>query len=77
MDLFTCKFSSIDVVMNVSNITGKDAKTVMLVHVSQREEDVNETVCSLNFAMRAKAIHLGKEVSLVRRLKTPDIRDLM
>lgn len=43
---------------------GEDAKTVMLVHVSPREEDVGETICSLGFATRARGIHLGKELSL-------------
>ncbi|MCO5552599.1 hypothetical protein L7F22_006113 [Adiantum nelumboides] len=43
---------------------GEDAKTVMLVHVSSREEDVAETICTLSFATRARGIHLGKELSL-------------
>lgn len=33
----------------------------MLVHVSPKEEDICETVCSLGFATRAKSICLGGE----------------
>ncbi|KAH7428263.1 hypothetical protein KP509_10G083700 [Ceratopteris richardii] len=46
---------------------GEDAKTIMLVHVSSREEDVSETTCTLTFATRARGIHLGKELSLSDR----------
>ncbi|KAF5748853.1 hypothetical protein HS088_TW04G00813 [Tripterygium wilfordii] len=42
---------------------GEDSKTLMLVHVSPKEEDLCETLCSLNFATRAKSIHLGNEDS--------------
>ncbi|OMO81077.1 hypothetical protein CCACVL1_12626 [Corchorus capsularis] len=42
---------------------GEDSKTLMLVHVSPREEDLCETVCSLNFATRVKSVHLGHEES--------------
>ncbi|KAG5227492.1 kinesin protein [Salix suchowensis] len=40
---------------------GEDSKTIMLVHVSPKEEDLCETICSLNFATRAKSVHLGNE----------------
>ncbi|KAK9079004.1 hypothetical protein SSX86_000673 [Deinandra increscens subsp. villosa] len=39
---------------------GEDSKTLMLVHVSPKEEDLCETICSLNFALRLRSIHLGK-----------------
>ncbi|XP_076908373.1 kinesin-like protein KIN-14T [Bidens hawaiensis] len=39
---------------------GEDSKTLMLVHVSPKEEDICETVCSLNFALCLRSIHLGK-----------------
>ncbi|KAI3688349.1 hypothetical protein L1987_82061 [Smallanthus sonchifolius] len=39
---------------------GEDSKTLMLIHVSPKEEDLCETVCSLNFALRLRNIHLGK-----------------
>nr|DAD42018.1 TPA_asm: hypothetical protein HUJ06_000248 [Nelumbo nucifera] len=42
---------------------GEDSKTLMLVHVSPKEEDLCETVCSLGFATRARSIHLGMEES--------------
>ncbi|KAG6632741.1 hypothetical protein CIPAW_13G179500 [Carya illinoinensis] len=46
---------------------GESSKTLMLVHVSPREEDLCETICSLNFATRAKSIHLGTEESTEER----------
>lgn len=39
----------------------------MLVHISPKEEDICETVCSLNFATRAKSIHLGDEEVMVSK----------
>ncbi|KAF7119943.1 hypothetical protein RHSIM_Rhsim13G0235100 [Rhododendron simsii] len=42
---------------------GDDSKTLMLVHVSPKEEDLCEAICSLNFATRARSIHLGNEES--------------
>ena len=45
--------------------SGEDSKTLMLVHVSPREEDLCETICSLNFAARVKSVHLGHEESKV------------
>ncbi|CAN6931961.1 unnamed protein product [Brassica oleracea] len=42
---------------------GQDSKTLMLVHVSRKEDDLCETICSLNFATRAKNIHLGQDES--------------
>ncbi|WOL06812.1 kinesin KP1 isoform X2 [Canna indica] len=42
---------------------GLDSKTLMFVHVSPKEEDLCETICSLGFATRAKSIHLESEES--------------
>lgn len=42
---------------------GEDSKTIMLVHVSPKEEDLCETVCSLGFATRVRSIQLGHEES--------------
>ncbi|KAH9788945.1 kinesin-like protein KIN-14T [Citrus sinensis] len=42
---------------------GEDSKTLMLVHVSPKEDDLCETICSLNFATRVKSVHLGHEDS--------------
>jgi kinesin family protein C2/C3 len=41
----------------------------MLVHVSPKEEDLCETICSLNFATRVKSVHLGNEDTIVSRQK--------
>ncbi|XP_031099966.1 kinesin-like protein KIN-14B isoform X2 [Ipomoea triloba] len=46
---------------------GEDSKTLMLVHVSPREEDLCETICSLSFATRVKSIHLGNKESTEAR----------
>ncbi|KAE8687169.1 kinesin-like protein KIF3A-like isoform X2 [Hibiscus syriacus] len=42
---------------------GDDSKTLMLVHVSPKEEDLCETICSLNFAARVKSVRLGHDES--------------
>ena len=39
----------------------------MLVHISPKEEDLCETVCSLNFATRVRSVHLGKTDSTVSK----------
>lgn len=38
---------------------GGDSKTLMLVQVSPNENDLSETLCSLNFASRVRGIELG------------------
>ncbi|XP_022985170.1 kinesin-like protein KIN-14Q [Cucurbita maxima] len=38
---------------------GGDSKTLMFVQISPNENDLNETLCSLNFASRVKGIELG------------------
>ncbi|KAK1282708.1 Kinesin-4 [Acorus calamus] len=38
---------------------GGDSKTLMLVQISPNEDDVSETLCSLNFASRVRGIELG------------------
>ncbi|KAJ6325825.1 hypothetical protein OIU78_013011 [Salix suchowensis] len=48
---------------------GGDSKTIMLVHVSPKEEDLCETICSLNFATRVKDVHLGNEDTLEAKEK--------
>lgn len=42
---------------------GDGSKVLMLVHVSPCEEDVGETICSLNFAKRARGIESNRELS--------------
>ncbi|KAF5740553.1 P-loop containing nucleoside triphosphate hydrolases superfamily protein [Tripterygium wilfordii] len=41
---------------------GYGSKVLMLVHVSPYEDDVGETICSLSFAYRARAIESNREV---------------
>ncbi|KAK4439065.1 Kinesin-like protein KIN-14Q [Sesamum alatum] len=38
---------------------GGDSKTLMFVHISPNENDLTETLCSLNFASRVRGIELG------------------
>ncbi|TQE06330.1 hypothetical protein C1H46_008038 [Malus baccata] len=38
---------------------GGDSKTLMFVQISPSENDVSETLCSLNFASRVRGIELG------------------
>ncbi|KAI4294916.1 hypothetical protein MLD38_040799 [Melastoma candidum] len=42
---------------------GDDSKVLMVVHVSPRKEDLAETLCSLSFAKRARAVELNQETS--------------
>ncbi|PSS24881.1 Kinesin-like protein [Actinidia chinensis var. chinensis] len=42
---------------------GDGSKVLMLVHVSQCEEDIGETTCSLSFAQRAKAVESTRELT--------------
>ncbi|QCE07396.1 kinesin-like protein KIN-14U [Vigna unguiculata] len=56
---------------------GYGSKVLMLVHISPSEEDVCETICSLNFAKRARAIESNKEVSMeVKKQREKKIMDL-
>ncbi|KAI4301878.1 hypothetical protein L6164_035115 [Bauhinia variegata] len=43
---------------------GDGSKVLMLVHISPFEQDVCETICSLSFARRARAIESNKEVPM-------------
>nr|KAJ0199931.1 hypothetical protein LSAT_V11C600319560 [Lactuca sativa] len=59
----------------------EDSKTLMLIHVSPKEDDLCETVCSLNFALRLRSIHLGKtesnEARTVKELAMADLQHEM
>lgn len=47
------------------NRIGDGSKVLMLVHLSPCEEDVAETICSLSFAKRARAIETSRELQEV------------
>lgn len=46
----------------LSDSLGDGSKVVMVVHVSLSEDDVGETVCSLNLAKRARSIESNREI---------------
>ncbi|KAK9170638.1 hypothetical protein Syun_002778 [Stephania yunnanensis] len=56
---------------------GEDSKTVMVVHISPKEEDLCETVCSLGFATRVRSVHLGNEDKEVRAKKEVAMAQLL
>ena len=39
---------------------GGDSKTLMFVQISPSSNNVTETLCSLNFATRARSVELGQ-----------------
>ncbi|XP_007030677.2 PREDICTED: kinesin-like protein KIFC3 [Theobroma cacao] len=41
---------------------GDGSKVLMLVHISPSQEDVGETICSLSFAKRARAVESSREL---------------
>lgn len=47
---------------NVTLFLGDGSKALMLVHISPTEDDVGETICSLNFAIRARAVESNREL---------------
>ncbi|KAL6907864.1 hypothetical protein ACP4OV_002034 [Aristida adscensionis] len=46
----------------LSDSLGDGSKVLMVVHISPSEDDVGETVCSLNFAKRARSIESNRDV---------------
>ncbi|PRQ41964.1 putative minus-end-directed kinesin ATPase [Rosa chinensis] len=56
---------------------GHGSKVLMLVHVSPCEEDVAETICSLSFAKRARAIENNRDISEdLKKQKEKRIKEL-
>lgn len=58
--------------MNIHSCVGGDSKTLMLVQISPSENDLSETLCSLNFASRVRGVELGpakKQVESTELLK--------
>jgi len=50
----------------------------MLLHISPKEDDLAETVCSLSFGTRARRAHLGKELSAeAKEQRTRAMDDMM
>jgi hypothetical protein len=49
----------------------------MVVHISLSEDDVGETVCSLNFAKRARSIESNREIPEVSIQTEPAIATTM
>lgn len=49
---------------SVGNI-GHDSKAVMVIHISPKEDDICESLCSLNFGQRARGVECHKEQSEV------------
>ncbi|KAL5996005.1 hypothetical protein ACLOJK_026078 [Asimina triloba] len=57
--------------------SGDGSKALMLVHISPSEEDTWETICSLNFATRARAIESNRELPEdLKKLKEKRIIEL-
>lgn len=57
---------------------GNDSKVVMLLHISPKEDDLAETVCSLNFGTRARGTQLGREMSAeAKEQRTRAMADIM
>ncbi|KAJ3676620.1 hypothetical protein LUZ60_004032 [Juncus effusus] len=53
----------------LSDSLGNDSKTLMMVHVSPNEDDLCETICTLNFATRVKSIPPQNQESIEMREK--------
>ncbi|KAG9458552.1 hypothetical protein H6P81_003060 [Aristolochia fimbriata] len=57
---------------------GEGSKTLMLVHISPKEEDLCETICSLGFATRVRSIQLEHvESAEVRAKKEVKMAELL
>ncbi|CAN6876899.1 unnamed protein product [Brassica oleracea] len=56
---------------------GTRSKVLMLVHISPRDEDVGETICSLSFTKRARAIESNRGLTdELRKLREKKISEL-
>ena len=52
---------------------GGDSKTLMVVQLSPVEKNVGETVCSLTFAQRVRAVELGQAT---KKTEAPEVVQL-
>ncbi|KAG7556763.1 Kinesin motor domain [Arabidopsis suecica] len=56
---------------------GTRSKVLMLVHISPRDEDVGETICSLSFTRRARAVESNRGLTAeLRKLRETKISEL-
>ncbi|KFK26463.1 hypothetical protein AALP_AA8G252300 [Arabis alpina] len=56
---------------------GTRSKVLMLVHISPRDEDVGETICSLSFTKRARAVESNRGLTVeLRKLREKKISEL-
>ncbi|XP_031485680.1 kinesin-like protein KIN-14O isoform X1 [Nymphaea colorata] len=56
---------------------GHDSKALMVIHISAKEDDICETICSLNFGQRARGVECHKELSEeLRNLRRKQIAEL-
>ncbi|CAN6469278.1 unnamed protein product [Victoria cruziana] len=56
---------------------GHDSKAVMVIHISPKEDDICESLCSLNFGQRARGVECHKEQSEeLRNLRRKQIAEL-
>ncbi|KAL9259686.1 Kinesin-like protein [Drosera capensis] len=63
---------------DLSSIRGDGSKVLMLVHASPCDEDIGETICSLSFAKRARAIESNQELSKeLKQQKQKRLADLI
>lgn len=56
---FDC-FHEFNWICELLTFLGTRSKVLMLVHISPRDEDVGETICSLSFTKRARAIESNR-----------------
>lgn len=60
---------------------GNESKVLMIVHISPVEEDLGETICSMNFAKRARGIEsnheLPQDVKKFREKRIAELSDEM
>ena len=70
---YTCHYNKI----NNKNIlllwSGGDSKTLMIVQVAPVEKNVGETLASLSFAQRVRAIELGQAT---KKLESAEVTEL-
>lgn len=60
LSFILCMYANLIIkLMNNFVFLGGDSKALMFVQISPNENDLSETICSLNFASRVRGIELG------------------